>query len=322
MLRYLRQSDAAVGAGFKYPAALRAHHGHGKINDRHQQTAEHARAHRARGHIVHLLHAELTYDLNDDDAERERRKRVHGVVALKQPREKRLGGVIAARLNAGNSGGRRQQRDDDEHGKKRQKHGIQHLPDVDEYLPRPEGEVQHRREKRRREKRQIQLHVTGGEYILQPNRERHRRTARNAEKRADGQVKQAGEEHGIRAADAAGQLIKPAAPADAERGDAHKRQPYARDDEPGDCGQDAAPCKLTHVHGKYKVPRTEKHTEQHTGDIDVLFRREILFHYSPPSCEITPHSVRDIPKAASLCVQLCMLSHGRIICNANSAAKR
>ena len=66
----LRERCAAVLAGFKHAAALRAGDRDGDVDERHQKAAENARADGAPRHSGGIVHAEVTDDLHDDDAKR------------------------------------------------------------------------------------------------------------------------------------------------------------------------------------------------------------------------------------------------------------
>ena len=146
--RYLREGHSAVCRSGQCAPALRTDDGDGNVYQRHEQAAHHARAHRAAGYCARLLHAEVAYDLNDDDAEGEACQRVHGVIALKEAGEKRLRRVFPLRHNIRDGGGRMQHGGDYEHRQKQQEAWVEHLAHPHENLSRPQREKQHGGEER------------------------------------------------------------------------------------------------------------------------------------------------------------------------------
>ena len=152
----LRERRAAVLAGFKHAAALRAGDRDGDVDERHQKAAENARADGAPRHSGGIVHAEVTDDLHDDDAEGKTRQRVHGVVPFEETSEKRLGRVVAERLDIRDGRTRREERDDDQNAEEDEKAGVQNFADPGQDLARAQCEKERRSEKRYREEQQVQ----------------------------------------------------------------------------------------------------------------------------------------------------------------------
>ena len=128
----------------------------GDVDERHQKAAENARADGAPRHSGGIVHAEVTDDLHDDDAEGKTRQRVHGVVPFEEASEKRLGRVVAERLDIRDGRTRREERDDDQNGEEDEKTGVQNFADPGQDLARAQCEKERRGEKRCREEQQVQ----------------------------------------------------------------------------------------------------------------------------------------------------------------------
>ena len=282
MLRNLREGDTAVFGGGKQAAALRADDGDGEVNHRHQQTAEDARAHRARGDGARLLDAEVTDDLDDNNAEGEARQRVHSVVALEKAGKKRLGGIAANGGDGGDGRRRGQQRDDDQNSQKEQENGVEHLADPDENLAGAEREKQHRGEENQREQQQIQPRVTRGQDLLETHGEGRGRAARDGEERPDRQIQQAGEEHRVGAVDLLREVKQAARAAEAERRDAQQGHAHTGDEKAGDGGPDMTAGLLPHVDGEDQVSGAEEHAEEHTCHGDIFPGVQFRFHVKSP----------------------------------------
>lgn len=104
------------------------------------------------------------------------------------------------------------------------------------------------------------------------------RAAGNGEKRPNGQIQRAGEEHCVGAVDLAAQVKKTVGAADAERGHAEQRQAHARDEKPQNGLPNVGTGHLAEVHGENKVTCAEKQAEEHAGNIGVFLGGELAFH--------------------------------------------
>lgn len=165
-----------------------------------------------------LGHAEVTDDLHDHDAEGKACQRVHGVVALEEAGEERLRGVSALRYDRADGGAGAEHRHDDQNAEEQQEAGVEHLADPDEDLARAEREEQRRGEEGGGERQQVEPRIAAlRQHLLQSHGEGGGGAAGDGEERPDGQVEQAGEEHGVGLAHAAAELKESAGAADAER---------------------------------------------------------------------------------------------------------
>lgn len=104
VLGYLRKGDAAVFGAVHDAAAVHADKRDEEIDNRHQNAAEDSCAYRVGCYRVPVLNAEAAYNVYDDDAEGEARKRVDRVVAFDEALKERRARVISGRLNFGDSG--------------------------------------------------------------------------------------------------------------------------------------------------------------------------------------------------------------------------
>ena len=114
MARDLCQGNTAVGGGLEEAAGLRAHENRQNVNDRHENTGQNAGAQNVGGHCVVIVNAHAANDVDDHNAERQTRNRVHRAVALDERREERAGFIRCIGLHIGNRRARMDERPDDE----------------------------------------------------------------------------------------------------------------------------------------------------------------------------------------------------------------
>ena len=149
MLGNARKDLAAVLAVGIQHTGLRADHRDGKVDQPHEQAAEHARLDGVRRDSPRLLHAEVTDDGDHHDAERQRCQRVHRIVALQEACHKRLRCIIAGRRHLGNVAHRMDERRRDKRAEEDQEQRREHLADPGEDLAGVERKDKHREEKQK-----------------------------------------------------------------------------------------------------------------------------------------------------------------------------
>ena len=114
MARDLCQGNTAVGGGLEEAAGLCTHENRQNVNDRHENTGQNAGAQNVGGHCVVIVNAHAANDVDDHNAERQTRNRVHRAVALDERREERAGFIRCIGLHIGNRRARMDERPDDE----------------------------------------------------------------------------------------------------------------------------------------------------------------------------------------------------------------
>ena len=114
--------------------------------------------------------------------------------------------------------------------------------------------------------------------LLDTDGEGGRRAAGNGEKRTDGQIEKTGKKVGVGTAHLAAQIKQTLAFADAERGNAQKRQTDAGNQKAKRRRNQLASCHLPHVDRENQISRAEKQPEKHARDNDVFLNRQLLFH--------------------------------------------
>ena len=286
MFRDLCQSLPAIVRRLQQSSALRAHDSDQNIDQRHERRTEQTCPHRISRNFSGLLHAQIPDHFHHNDAERQPRQRIHRVISLQKPREKRSVRVSSRRSRLPDVSHGRQKRPHYQDSEKAEEERIQHFPDPCQDLSRSEGKEQNRSEEEQGEDRQPQALSCSRKDPLYPHCIGNRGTSGNGKKRSDGQVQRTGKEKSVPLSHSAPQLQKPVFTADPQSRNGKKRQPDSCDQESGCRLPHVRSGKLSHGRGEYEIPRPEKHAEKHARYC-YYFSEIQLFHFNfPPDIHI------------------------------------
>ena len=131
MARNLCQGNTAVGGGLEEAAGLCTHENRQNVNDRHENTGQNAGAQNVGGNRVVIVNAHAANDVDDHNAKRQTRDRVHRAVALDERREERTGLIRRIGLHIGNRRARMDERPDDEDREEEKENRVDDLANPD-----------------------------------------------------------------------------------------------------------------------------------------------------------------------------------------------
>ena len=146
MAGYLSERDAAVGRGLEEASRLRAYEDRDHIDYEHQDASEHSRFHGLSCYIAVLADTEVSYDVDDDDAERESGDGVHCAVALDESVEECSALIVFCRCHLRYRRSRVDESNDHEYSEEHEEERIYHASDPYGDLARSEREVHYERE--------------------------------------------------------------------------------------------------------------------------------------------------------------------------------
>ena len=280
MLGDQSERDTAVFGNLRETAALRSDDCDGEVDERHEKTTENSRKRGAFRDRRGFFYSEVPDYLNNHDSEREACERVHSVVSVEETLYKGSGCVVADGRDVRNVCRRRNDRHDHKHAEENEERRVKDFSDPGENLSGEQRERQNGdKERRREQKKENPREVAERQRLLESDRKRRRRASGDREERSDREVQRDREEFSERLADFGRHIQKSVTAAHTERSHAEERKAYAGYEE-AECGYPYVAARvLPQLNGENKVPRAEKHTEQHARYAHVIARAKFLFRF-------------------------------------------
>ena len=265
-----RQDRGAVRCIRHGGGHIQAHHGQTAVDKTHEQAGEHARTRDLAREARIIGHAELADIRRDDDAEGERRKQVHGLIARLKTRHDRIALIRAVRRTDGVHGIEQRSA---HHG--HDQHDKRGTGDAPQQLGERTGvhgqQVGHGKERHREHKARHFERNAGRKQRLQ-HLKRGRRGARNGQARSDREVDGGDEHTREHRVHTRGEVANRTGKADGD--DAEHGQADSGDEKTDHGGYDGA-ARLQAEKGRdNEVARPEEHREQGDAHEQGLSGRE------------------------------------------------